>query len=53
MVVKCTCVHKEQDRLHGDGMRVANPLKPMKSMPITEYRCTVCLAIVHRDAGKE
>jgi len=37
MIVKCDCVHEEQDKLHGKNNRVANPT--MKN----QTRCTVCL----------
>lgn len=39
-LVKCTCVHAEQDYLHGVGMRVGNALSAKAGG--TEYRCTVC-----------
>ena len=39
-ILKCTCKHQQQDRLHGTGKRVFN-LTLIKSSPPT-YRCTVC-----------
>ena len=36
-ILKCTCTHPDQDRLHGKGYRVHNRTKEAK------YRCTVCL----------
>ena len=39
-IVKCTCVHAEQDRLHGAGMRVANACAAKAGS--LEHRCTVC-----------
>lgn len=35
-IKKCTCVHKEQDELHGKGNRVHNPNGK------GDYKCTVC-----------
>ena len=35
-VVKCDCVHIEQDTLHGKYMRVANGCKDNK------VKCTIC-----------
>jgi hypothetical protein len=37
MIIRCTCVHSEQDRLHGFGHRVANLIKA-----VDKVRCTVC-----------
>jgi len=38
---KCTCVHKQQDALHGAGMRVHNKMfKGEKGSQ--KWRCTVC-----------
>jgi hypothetical protein len=36
-ILKCTCSHKEQDKLHGSQMRVCN--KDQKNQSAT---CTVC-----------
>ncbi|KKN86861.1 hypothetical protein LCGC14_0264200 [marine sediment metagenome] len=37
MIMKCTCPHVSQDRLHGKGNRVfAGPTKD------NMYRCTIC-----------
>ena len=41
----CKCVHKEQDRLHGKGVRVANPTQAIKSDGSAYTRCTVCGSI--------
>ena len=38
MIMKCSCKHKQQDKLHGKGNRVFN-----KTMKLNTYRCTVCL----------
>lgn len=38
-VLKCSCNHKGQDRLHGKYMRVHN--MTLKG----DYRCTVCGAV--------
>lgn len=35
MILPCTCIHAEQDKLHGKGRRVHNETK-------TSARCTVC-----------
>ncbi len=40
MIKKCTCKHKAQDKLHGENMRVKNPIKTPHDKQ--EYRCTVC-----------
>ena len=37
MIIKCTCKHEEQDKLHGPQCRVANPTKDPDKV-----RCTVC-----------
>lgn len=37
MIIRCTCVHSEKDRLHGFGHRVANLIKA-----VDKVRCTVC-----------
>lgn len=37
MKAKCTCVHIEQDKMYGLGMRIMNPTRSGK------LRCTVCL----------
>ena len=41
MILKCTCPHKEQDRLHGPGNRVHNEMKEVSGT--TSFRCTICL----------
>lgn len=40
MIVKCSCVHVSQDRLHGKGNRVAN--KCGSKTLVNMCRCTVC-----------
>ena len=35
MIMMCTCIHADQDRLHGRQMRVFNQGK-------TDAKCTVC-----------
>ncbi len=40
MVIKGTCQHEAQDRLHGLGNRVHNPTKA--GAADCQYRCTVC-----------
>jgi hypothetical protein len=37
-IMKCSCKHKEQDKMYGEGMRVHNSLKDVTK----GYRCTVC-----------
>lgn len=39
-VIKCSCTHKYQDKLYGEGNRLHNPLG--KPSPFKTYRCTVC-----------
>jgi len=36
MILKCNCIHREQDSLHGFELRVHNETKA------GSYRCTVC-----------
>ena len=40
MILKCTCIHPAQDRLHGIGNRVHNKLTRTTGGQL--YRCTVC-----------
>ncbi len=40
MILKCNCEHAAQDRFHGDGRRVHNPIKDPSGG--TRWRCTVC-----------
>ena len=42
MKLKCTCKNEYQDKEHGNGVRVHNPMKKEKDRP-QYYRCTVCL----------
>lgn len=42
MLVKCKCKHAQQDALHGEGNRVANPTKELKGDGTPVLRCTVC-----------
>ncbi len=44
MIIKHTCSHKGQDKLHGKGMRVFNKTEKSKRNDVDVYRCTVCLA---------
>lgn len=46
MIIKCTCEHKQQDKLHGDKNRVYNKRAGAKDKR-EEYRCTVCKTIKH------
>lgn len=39
--VNCKCEHKEQDKLHGKGVRVANETTKARGTSRV-YRCTVC-----------
>jgi aspartate carbamoyltransferase regulatory subunit len=41
MVLKCDCKNDFQDKEHGKGKRVHNPMKVVKPQP-PKYRCTVC-----------
>jgi len=40
MILRCTCTHKDQDRIHGKGKRVHNLVA--KRVNPQFYRCTVC-----------
>lgn len=40
MILKCTCPHEGQDRLHGLGNRVHNEMK--ESGGTVSHRCTIC-----------
>jgi hypothetical protein len=40
MIKKCTCEHKDQDSMHGKGMRVHTPINN-KTNP-NDWRCTIC-----------
>lgn len=44
MIVTCSCKHTAQDKLHGAGQRVANPVVVPKDTP-PKVRCTVCLTV--------
>lgn len=48
MIMKCDCINKMQDELHGPGMRVHNKMVTPKTGK-QEYRCTVCQSV---KAGK-
>lgn len=37
-IVKCSCEHKCQDKIYGEGSRLANATGDT----VTKYRCTVC-----------
>ena len=39
-ILRCTCAHAGQDKLHGKGMRVFNKLGGKDKHDT--YRCTVC-----------
>lgn len=41
MIIKCSCVHNGQDKLHGAQRRVCNECKDTGSGHV--YRCTVCV----------
>ena len=41
MILKCKCKHSEQDKLHGNNMRVHNKTLSGKSREDV-YRCSVC-----------
>ncbi len=40
MILKCTCAHRSQDRLHGKNKRVHNAAKAPNGE--IKWRCTVC-----------
>ena len=39
-IKKCTCIHKFQDKVYGEGMRVHTPINSDSNT--YHYRCTVC-----------
>jgi hypothetical protein len=43
VIVTCTCPHSEQDRLYGQGKRIANRCLRDNSKEYDSARCTVCL----------
>jgi len=43
-ILRCTCKHKSQDRLHGKQRRVCNRMRPMGGG--IRFRCTVCGTII-------
>jgi hypothetical protein len=47
IVQSCTCVHKQQDEIHGKGRRVFNYAKKNES-----WRCTVCKREVREPVKK-
>jgi len=44
MIVKCSCKHEVQDKIHGKHRRVANPTAKKTTEGRITVRCTVCLA---------
>lgn len=43
MKVKCDCPSKFQDKVHGQGIRVASPVnKSSMNGVVQTYRCSVC-----------
>jgi hypothetical protein len=43
MIKRCTCKHEYQDKKHGKGKRVHNPLRSKSpGGKLTDWRCTVC-----------
>jgi len=43
MVKTCTCIHESQDKLHGKGQRVHNPIDKNSGKPgAPKWRCSVC-----------
>ena len=42
MIIKCTCQHEGQDKLHGKQMRVVTPTAK-KAGDVRTFRCTVCV----------
>lgn len=44
-ILKCSCEHKAQDKVHGKKMRVMNSTeKAQANSSFIIYRCTVCKA---------
>ena len=52
MIMKCTCKHEGQDKLHGTSNRVFNELDK-KGGTESHYRCTVCLKEKIKDRIKK
>ena len=42
-IKKCSCSHKVQDKMYGEGRRVHNPAPSKTKGGDTDYICTVCL----------
>jgi len=42
-ILKCTCQHDYQDKIHGKNLRVMNMTTKNKSAGMDTYRCTICL----------
>lgn len=50
MIIRCVCIHNDQDRLHGLGLRVANYMKKDPD----KVRCTSCKAEIYfRSSNKQ
>jgi len=50
MLKRCACVSKQQDELHGKGMRTHNPCKLPAGQ--TGWRCTVCCDVKGKGGRK-
>jgi len=44
-VVTCSCVHKVQDKMYGNGKRLGNYTPKNSNEGSKAYRCTVCGSI--------
>lgn len=42
MISSCKCKHEQQDKLHGNGMRVFNPRPKDPKKDKQPHRCSVC-----------
>jgi hypothetical protein len=50
MILSCSCQHEVQDKLHGKGKRVFNP---MGMQGKSGYRCSVCKSVNKSSVDKE
>ena len=41
-VMTCSCPNKQQDAIHGPGLRVHNYAVGKSKPPVKVFRCTVC-----------
>ncbi len=51
MILKCTCEHEGQDKLHGKNQRVHNETNKGQEKQVI-WRCTVCQSTKTKQEGK-